>query len=100
MGISVQASGIRVENDKHYLVNLNADPSLNELLVYYLKDQTLVGRPDAPVEQDIQLLGLGIMPEHCIITVENLDVFIIPRDGARFEYGLVLWWNSRFQSWI
>ena len=37
MGISVQASGIQVEKNKFYLVNLNADPSLNELLVYYLK---------------------------------------------------------------
>ena len=37
MGISVQSSGIKVENDKYYLVNLNADPSMNELLVYYLK---------------------------------------------------------------
>lgn len=37
MGISVQASGIKVEKSKYYLVNLNADPSLNELLVYYLK---------------------------------------------------------------
>ena len=37
MGISVQTSGIKVEQGKYYLVNLNADPSLNELLVYYLK---------------------------------------------------------------
>jgi kinesin family protein 13 len=37
MGISVQGSGIKVEKGKYYLVNLNADPSLNELLVYYLK---------------------------------------------------------------
>ena len=37
MGISVQTSGIKVEKSKYYLVNLNADPSLNELLVYYLK---------------------------------------------------------------
>lgn len=37
MGISIQASGIKVEKNKYYLVNLNADPSLNELLVYYLK---------------------------------------------------------------
>ena len=26
----------------------------------YFKDVTLVGRPDTPVQQDIQLLGLGI----------------------------------------
>jgi kinesin family protein 13 len=37
MGISIQSSGIKVEKDKYYLVNLNADPSMNELLVYYLK---------------------------------------------------------------
>ncbi len=41
-------------------MNLNADPSLNELLVYYLKERTLVGRPDAPIQPDIQLMGLGI----------------------------------------
>ena len=37
MGISVQAAGIGVQSDKHYLVNLNADPAMNELLVCYLK---------------------------------------------------------------
>lgn len=42
MGISVQASGIQVEKNKYYLVNLNADPSLNELLVYYLKVSIII----------------------------------------------------------
>lgn len=37
MGISVQAAGIGVQKDKYYMVNLNADPSMNELLVCYLK---------------------------------------------------------------
>ena len=37
MGISVQAAGIGVQVDKYYMVNLNADPSMNELLVCYLK---------------------------------------------------------------
>ena len=41
-------------------MNLNADPSLNELLVYYLKERTLVGRPEAAIQPDIQLMGLGI----------------------------------------
>ncbi|VVC95214.1 unnamed protein product [Leptidea sinapis] len=49
MGISVQASGIKVEKNKYYLVNLNADPSLNELL-----ERTLVG---ADKSADIQLAG-------------------------------------------
>ena len=37
MGISVQSSGISVEKNRYYLVNINPDPSMNELLVYYLK---------------------------------------------------------------
>lgn len=57
MGISVQASGIMVEKNKYYLVNLNADPSLNELLVYYLKDRTLVG---AKVIQHLVVLGFAL----------------------------------------
>ncbi|XP_077522240.1 kinesin heavy chain 73 isoform X2 [Amblyomma americanum] len=110
MGISVQASGIKVENDKYYMVNLNADPSLNELLVYYMKERTLVGRPDAPSEQDIQLSGLGIMPEHCIITIEGPELYITPLEGARtcvngsaivsktqLHHGdRVLWGNNHF----
>lgn len=40
LGISLQSSGIKVGDDKSFLVNLNADPALNELLVYYLKVQT------------------------------------------------------------
>uniref|UniRef100_A0A8W8NA20 CAP-Gly domain-containing protein n=1 Tax=Magallana gigas TaxID=29159 RepID=A0A8W8NA20_MAGGI len=83
MGVSVQTSGIKVEKGKCFLVNLNADPSLNEMLVYYLKDHTLVGQQDADVQQDIQLSGLGIMPEHCVVDIENGDVWLTPIDGAR-----------------
>ncbi|KAG8226151.1 hypothetical protein J437_LFUL005812 [Ladona fulva] len=83
MGISVQASGIKVEKNKYYLVNLNADPSLNELLVYYLKDRTLIGRRDAPVEQDIQLSGLGIAPEHCVLEVDDGALHMLALEGAR-----------------
>ncbi|XP_021365352.1 kinesin-like protein KIF13B isoform X2 [Mizuhopecten yessoensis] len=83
MGVSVQTSGIKVETGTHYLVNLNADPSMNELLVYYLKDHTLVGSTDAVTQQDIQLSGLGIHPEHCLVTIEVNDVFLSPLEGAR-----------------
>lgn len=83
MGISVQASGIKVEQDKYYLVNLNADPSLNELLVYYLKEKTVVGYPGASSDLDIQLSGLGIMPKHCTFLIENSELILEPVDGAR-----------------
>ncbi|XP_053690029.1 kinesin-like protein KIF13B [Sabethes cyaneus] len=85
MGISVQDSGIKVEKNKYYLVNLNADPSLNELLVYYLKDVTLIGgrSNDTNKQPDIQLLGLGIQPEHCLITIEDGELFMDPIESAR-----------------
>ncbi|XP_065092939.1 kinesin-like protein KIF13A isoform X4 [Ochlerotatus camptorhynchus] len=85
MGISVQDSGIKVEKNKYYLVNLNADPSLNELLVYYLKNYTLIGgrSNDNNKQPDIQLLGLGIQPEHCLITIEDGELFMEPIENAR-----------------
>lgn len=86
MGISIQASGIKVEKNKYYLVNLNADPSLNELLVYYLKERTVIGGTacnDTGIEPDIQLCGLGIQPQHCVITIEDNGLFLEPYPNAR-----------------
>ncbi len=47
------------------------------------QDHTLIGKSDAPTEQDIQLSGLGIMPEHCIIDIESAEVYVSPLEGAR-----------------
>ncbi|XP_019354012.1 kinesin-like protein KIF13A isoform X2 [Alligator mississippiensis] len=81
MGISLESSGIKVGDDKCYLVNLNADPALNELLVYYLKDHTRVG---ADTSQDIQLFGIGIQPEHCEIDIaSDGEVTLTPKENAR-----------------
>lgn len=49
MGISLETSGIKVGDDKCYLVNLNADPALNELLVYYLKVRRCVSEQQTTV---------------------------------------------------
>ncbi|KAK3542444.1 hypothetical protein QTP86_025898 [Hemibagrus guttatus] len=81
LGISLQCSGIRMVEDKSYLVNLNADPALNELLVYYLKDHTLIGSADS---QDIQLCGMAIQPQHCVIDImPDSGVIISPKRNAR-----------------
>ncbi|XP_067428189.1 kinesin-like protein KIF13B isoform X2 [Thunnus thynnus] len=81
LGISLQSSGIRVVDDKCFLVNLNADPALNELLVYYLKEHTRVGSANS---QDIQLCGMAIQAEHCIIDItENNGVMLTPHRNAR-----------------
>ncbi|XP_047189134.1 kinesin-like protein KIF13A isoform X9 [Scophthalmus maximus] len=81
MGISLETSGIKVGEDKCFLVNLNADPALNELLVYYLKEHTRVG---ADTSQDIQLFGIGIQPEHCVLDLcPDGDVNLTPIGNAR-----------------
>ncbi|XP_048391588.1 kinesin-like protein KIF13B isoform X2 [Stegostoma tigrinum] len=81
LGISLQSSGIKVGDDKCFLVNLNADPALNELLVYYLKNHTLVGSDDS---QDIQLCGMGILPEHCVIDISpERRVILTPMQNSR-----------------
>uniref|UniRef100_A0A8C3AK19 Kinesin family member 13B n=1 Tax=Cyclopterus lumpus TaxID=8103 RepID=A0A8C3AK19_CYCLU len=81
LGISLQSSGIRVVDDKCFLVNLNADPALNELLVYYLKEHTLVGSADS---QDIQLCGMAIQAEHCVIDISEDDGVVLgPHRNAR-----------------
>nr|XP_043886061.1 kinesin-like protein KIF13B isoform X2 [Solea senegalensis] len=81
LGISLQSSGIKVGEDKSFLVNLNADPALNELLVYYLKEHTKVGSADS---QDIQLCGMGIQAEHCIIDITaEAAVILTPYSNAR-----------------
>ncbi|XP_073911344.1 kinesin-like protein KIF13B isoform X1 [Castor canadensis] len=81
LGISLQTSGIKVGDDKCFLVNLNADPALNELLVYYLKEHTLIGSADS---QDIQLCGMGILPEHCIIDITSEgQVMLTPQKNTR-----------------
>ncbi|CAI9588612.1 unnamed protein product [Staurois parvus] len=108
LGISLQSSGIKVGDNKCFLVNLNADPALNELLVYYLKDHTLVGSDDS---QDIQLCGMGILPEHCVIdiTLEG-QVILTPMKNTRtlvngsaitnptqLQHGdRILWGNNHF----
>ncbi|XP_051575077.1 kinesin-like protein KIF13A isoform X1 [Myxocyprinus asiaticus] len=81
MGISLESSGIKVREVKCFLVNLNADPALNELLVYYLKDHTRVG---ADTSQDIQLFGIGIQSEHCVLEIaSDGDVTLSPIENAR-----------------
>lgn len=100
LGISVQSSGIKVEKNRFvnrnsqrswltltwnaffifrcFLVNLNSDPSLSEMLVYYLKERTVIGRTG-----DIQFFGvgiqvyLGIFGLHLIHVIKNFTLEIV-----------------------
>lgn len=76
MGISIGGAGIAVDMTKSYLINLNADPMLNEMLVYYLKDtRTTIGSAS---DSDIVLLGLGIIKTHALLDMEGTDMFVTP----------------------
>lgn len=103
MGISVDGAGIKVEVGRFYLVNLNADPSLNELLVYYinkvpppcprlherrrtlLQETTIIGQPEegGEAEPDIQVRGLGIQAHHAVLTLAGATLSIQPSLGAK-----------------
>jgi len=71
-------------------VSLVLCPSLSVRITYlcaaYLsvfQERTLVGGRSAKREQDIQLHGLGILPEHCVITIEESGLYMTPLNGAR-----------------
>ena len=55
------------------------------MLVYYLKEKTLVGRTGSKQDPDIQLSGVGIQDEHCEINVDPDDwtVTLVPYAGSR-----------------
>ena len=84
LGISLTGGGIAVDMTKSYLINLNADPAMNEMLVYYLKDTaTKIGTKYAPTHQDIVLSGLGIAEEHAVIDVKGVDLYARPIGTAQ-----------------
>ncbi|KAF8381852.1 klp-4 [Pristionchus pacificus] len=87
IGISIESSGIKVEKNRFYLVNLNSDPSMNELLVYYITNSAYVGNGEGE-KVDIQLQGFGIQSRHALMEImEEPDMhrlYITPlADDAR-----------------
>ncbi|VDN94729.1 unnamed protein product [Brugia pahangi] len=80
IGISVAGSGIKVEKDRFYLVNLNADPSLNELLVYYINHQAIIGSAEqqqgmtgSDEKVDFILQGIGVQHRHALLKIVEDD---------------------------
>lgn len=49
-----------------------------------LQPLTRIGRAQAQVPQDIVLRGLGIANEHCVVEIEDKNVFITSLGGARY----------------
>ncbi|KAH0618349.1 hypothetical protein JD844_017461 [Phrynosoma platyrhinos] len=84
--MELQKAGItfKVDNSLPNLVNLNEDPQLSEMLLYMIKEgQTTVGRCKPNSHHDIQLSGILIADDHCIIRHVDGAVSIIPQEDAK-----------------
>ncbi|XP_010178863.1 PREDICTED: kinesin-like protein KIF14, partial [Mesitornis unicolor] len=82
----LQKAGIAFKMDNHLpnLVNLNEDPQLSEVLLYMLKEgETSVGRYTPNSKHDIQLSGVLIADDHCVIKNTVGKVSIIPLKEAK-----------------
>uniref|UniRef100_A0A669PMH5 Kinesin-like protein KIF14 n=1 Tax=Phasianus colchicus TaxID=9054 RepID=A0A669PMH5_PHACC len=82
----LQKAGIafKMDNRLPNLVNLNEDPQLSEVLLYMIKEgETTVGRYTANSKHDIQLSGVLIADDHCVIKNTTGQVSIIPLREAK-----------------
>ncbi|XP_010005094.1 PREDICTED: kinesin-like protein KIF14 [Chaetura pelagica] len=82
----LQKAGIAFKMDNHLpnLVNLNEDPQLSEVLLYMIKEgETTVGRYTPNSKHDIQLSGVLIAEDHCVIKNTVGKVNIIPLREAK-----------------
>uniref|UniRef100_A0A8B9FP04 Kinesin family member 14 n=1 Tax=Amazona collaria TaxID=241587 RepID=A0A8B9FP04_9PSIT len=82
----LQKAGIAFKMDNHLpnLVNLSEDPQLSEVLLYMIKEgETTVGRHIPNSKHDIQLSGVLIADDHCVIKNTIGKVSIIPLGEAK-----------------
>ncbi|NWU68121.1 KIF14 protein, partial [Pterocles burchelli] len=82
----LQKAGIafKMDNCLPNLVNLNEDPQLSEVLLYMIKEgETTVGRCTPNSKHDIQLSGVLIADDHCVIKNSVGKVSIIPLREAK-----------------
>ncbi|KAM9006921.1 kinesin-like protein KIF14 isoform 2-T2 [Ara ararauna] len=82
----LQKAGIAFKMDNHLpnLVNLSEDPQLSEVLLYMIKEgETTVGRRIPNSKHDIQLSGVLIADDHCVIKNTIGKVSIIPLGEAK-----------------
>ncbi|XP_026527495.1 kinesin-like protein KIF14 [Notechis scutatus] len=84
--MELQKAGItfKVDSSLPNLVNLNEDPQLSEMLLYMIKKgETTVGKCKPNSCHDIQLSGILIADDHCIIRHKGGIVSIVPVGEAK-----------------
>ncbi|MBN3290487.1 KIF14 protein, partial [Polypterus senegalus] len=90
----LQKAGVTFQMDNRLpnLVNLNEDPQLSEMLLYMIKEgQTKVGKYKPNSFHDIQLSGVLIADDHCVISNIGGTVRIIPvKDAKTYVNGTLI----------
>eukprot|EP00911_Craspedida_sp_UC1_P002595 UC1_evm1s1923 len=80
MGISVEKGGLAMDESKRYLLNLNPARGTGELSVYCLSED--ITRIGSARDQDICIIGEGILNEHCCLHVQDSALFVMPLQEA------------------
>jgi hypothetical protein len=76
-----------VNKMKPHLINLNEDPLLSHKIFYSLdKPSIYIGRKNGNPLPDIVLGGIGIKPNHALLTNVNGDIFVEACDEECAEY--------------
>jgi len=114
--LRVAGFGEGSREDTPHFANLNEDPQLSNTLCYFFKDgkETRFGRKNPDNPPDVQLSGLSIMKEHCVVgnaggrvsirCVGEAKVYVNgkatpPNEGVELHHGfrIILGTNHVFQ---
>ena len=72
--------GVSLDSDKPHLVGIDEDLLSTGITLYHLKDgDTTIGSEDY---NDIILKGIHMQPQHCIITLKDGIVTLLPQPEA------------------
>ncbi|KAL0964817.1 hypothetical protein UPYG_G00329420 [Umbra pygmaea] len=75
--------GVVLDSQLPHLIGIDADLLSTGLILYHLKEgKTLVGRHEAPSNQDIVLHGDDLLDEHCVFENRGGAVTLLPQMGA------------------
>uniref|UniRef100_H0WIH2 Kinesin family member 13B n=1 Tax=Otolemur garnettii TaxID=30611 RepID=H0WIH2_OTOGA len=81
VGLTLTRLSCRSRANNYFLVSGSEHPILFSFQIFIFKEHTLIGSANS---QDIQLCGMGILPEHCIIDITpEGQVMLTPQKNTR-----------------
>ncbi|XP_014226698.1 kinesin-like protein Klp98A isoform X2 [Trichogramma pretiosum] len=72
LGLRKSGVGVVLDSEMPHLVGIDDDLLSTGVTLYHLKEgRTLIGSVESHIEQDINLTGVDVEPEHCIVELEG-----------------------------